>query len=46
LAGQILISEEAYAQVAGAVQARSVAPIVAKGKRLPVAVYEVLSLSS
>jgi len=42
--GQILISAEAYAQVADQVEAREVEPIIAKGKRQPVEVYEILGL--
>jgi len=42
--GQILISAEAYAQVAGQVEARQVEPIIAKGKRQPVEVYEITGL--
>ncbi len=44
-ANQILISAEAYAHVTGAVQARLIPAIRAKGKRLPVTVYEVLDLT-
>lgn len=42
--GQILISAEAYAQVDGLVVARQVEPIIAKGKRQPVEVYEILGI--
>jgi len=42
--GQILISAEAYAQVIHLVEARQVEPIIAKGKRAPVEVYEVIGL--
>ncbi len=42
--GQILISQPAYERVSDCVQVRTVDPIVAKGKREPVAVYEVLGL--
>lgn len=42
--GQILISAEAYAQVADQVEALPVEPIVAKGKRQPVEVYEITGL--
>jgi adenylate cyclase len=42
--GQILISAEAYAQVASLVDARPVEPIIAKGKRQPVEVYEITGL--
>jgi adenylate cyclase len=42
--GQILISESAYAQVADQIVAREVDPIMAKGKSLPVVVYEVMGL--
>lgn len=40
--GQILISEEAYAQISGQVRVRAVEPILAKGKRRPLQVYEVI----
>lgn len=43
-AGQILISAEVYNLLGGQVVVRPVEPIVAKGKRLPVEVYEVLDL--
>ena len=43
-AGQILISAEAYAWVAGRVRVRSLEPIIAKGKSQPIPVYEVLAL--
>jgi class 3 adenylate cyclase len=43
--GQILISLPAYCQVAQYVQVRPVEPILAKGKREPVQVYEILGLS-
>ncbi len=42
--GQILISQPAYERVADCIQARAVEPILAKGKREPVAVYEVLGV--
>jgi class 3 adenylate cyclase len=42
--GQILISAEAYKQVADQVDACPVEPIVAKGKRQPINVYQVLGL--
>ena len=42
--GQILISAEAYNQVLDLVDARQVKPIIAKGKRQPVDVYEIISL--
>jgi adenylate cyclase len=42
--GQILISAEAYAQVADRVEAHEVEPIIAKGKRQPVEVYEIINL--
>ncbi len=42
--GQILISQPAYDLVADHVSARIVEPIIAKGKSLPIAVYEVLAL--
>jgi adenylate cyclase len=44
LPGHILISAEAYAQVAGHVVARPVSPLSVKGKRQPVEVYELLGL--
>lgn len=43
--GQILISAEAYARVTGRVDVRPVEAIVAKGKRLPIEVFEVLGLN-
>ncbi len=43
-AGQILISERAYQQVVGLVEARPVDAIQAKGKSQPLLVYEVLGL--
>jgi adenylate cyclase len=43
--GQILISQPAYERVANGVQVRAVDPIQAKGKREPIAVYEVLGLA-
>ncbi len=42
--GQILISQEAYQQVADQVEAVAVEPVQAKGKREPVVVYEVKGL--
>ena len=42
--GQILITADAYAFVISQVEVRRVDPIVAKGKRVPVEVYEVLGL--
>jgi PAS domain S-box-containing protein len=42
--GQILIGESAYKLVADQIEARSVEPILAKGKRHPVPVYEVLGI--
>jgi PAS domain S-box-containing protein len=42
---QILISAEAYAQVAGHVNAHLVEPIHAKGKSKPVEVYELVSIN-
>ncbi len=41
---QILMSAEAYAQVSQRVTARPVEPIVAKGKRQPLEVFEVVGL--
>jgi adenylate cyclase len=43
-AGQILIGEEIYKRVADKVIVVSVEPILAKGKRDPIPVYEVVSL--
>ncbi len=43
-AGQILISAEVHKQLANVLEVNPVAPIVAKGKRLPLEVYEVLGL--
>jgi adenylate cyclase len=43
-ANQILISETAYRFVADQVEVRNVEPILAKGKRDPVAVFEVIGL--
>jgi adenylate cyclase len=43
-AGQILIGEEIYKRVADKVVVVSVEPILAKGKRDPIPVYEVVSL--
>ena len=43
-AGQILISAEVFNQLDGCVQAHQVDPIHAKGKRLPLDVYEVTGL--
>lgn len=42
--GQILISQAAYKRVAGQVLAVQVEPVVAKGKREPIHVYEVVGL--
>ncbi len=42
--GQILISQEAYRQIADQVVAVAVEPVQAKGKRDPVPVYEVIEL--
>lgn len=42
--GQVLISLEAYSEVSPYIDVRLVDPIIAKGKRLPVVVYEVLGL--
>lgn len=44
--GQILISEDAYAQVAEQIVVRAVNPIHAKGKSQPLVVYEVLRLAN
>ncbi len=43
-AGQILVSAEVYSQLTGLVQGHPVEAIHAKGKRLPVEVYEVTGL--
>lgn len=43
-AGQILISADIYNQISELINVRQVEPIHAKGKRKPVAVYEVLGL--
>jgi adenylate cyclase len=42
--GQILISEDAYAQLAEQIVVRAVDPVLAKGKSQPLVVYEVLRL--
>jgi adenylate cyclase len=44
--GQILISAEGYAQVADQIEAQPVEPIIAKGKRQPIEVYEVIGLKA
>lgn len=44
LAGQILITQDVYAEVADAVYAKEATPILAKGKREPIQVYEVIGL--
>jgi PAS domain S-box-containing protein len=41
---QIIISREAYARVQDEVEVRPIAPVSAKGKTVPLEVYEVLSL--
>lgn len=43
-AGQILISAEVYNQIQDQVRVRQVEPIIAKGKRKPVEVYELLGM--
>jgi class 3 adenylate cyclase len=43
-AGQILISSEVYSQIQDQVRIRQVEPILAKGKRKPVEVYELLGM--
>lgn len=43
-AGQILITQEVYREVAAAIDAKATAPIQAKGKRDPIPVYEVIGL--
>lgn len=43
-ANQILISESAYTMVADKIIARPVEPVLAKGKREPVMVYEVIGM--
>lgn len=45
IAGQILISHEAYQNVKGQIKVRAVEPITAKGKRDPIVVYEVLGIN-
>jgi adenylate cyclase len=45
-AGQILISAEVYRQLKDDLKVKPVAPIVAKGKRLPLEVYEVIGLKT
>ncbi len=42
--GQVLITQEVYAEVADAVYAKATSPIQAKGKRDPIEVYEVIGL--
>jgi PAS domain S-box-containing protein len=44
--GQILISTEAYVHVANAVNAQPIEPVVAKGKSMPLQVYEIIDLAS
>jgi PAS domain S-box-containing protein len=44
--GQIVISTEAYIHVANAVDARPIEPVVAKGKSVPLQVYEIIDLTS
>lgn len=46
IGGQILISADVYAQVAHLIQARPVNPVIAKGKRKPLQVYELLGLKA
>ena len=43
-ANQILIGESAYNFIADKIEARPVEPVLAKGKREPVKVYEVIGL--
>lgn len=43
---QILLSEQAYAQVCEQVKAQLVPPVIAKGKRHPLMIYEVLELKA
>ena len=43
-AGQILISGDVYKQIQDQIRVKLVEPIIAKGKRKPVEVYEVLAL--
>jgi PAS domain S-box-containing protein len=43
-AGQILISQAAYALVADCINVKPVEPILAKGKRDPIPVYQILGL--
>lgn len=42
--GQVLITDEVYAEVAGEIYAKEAAAIQAKGKREPIKVYEVIGL--
>jgi len=44
LPGQILVSQDVVNKIANAVQIKPVGPILAKGKRDPIPVFEVLSL--
>jgi class 3 adenylate cyclase len=44
LPGQILVSQDVVNKIANAVQIKPVEPILAKGKRDPIPVFEVLSL--
>jgi adenylate cyclase len=42
--GQILISDRAYQLVRDQIEVRQVLPVIAKGKRVPIVIYEVLGL--
>jgi len=44
LPGSILISEEVYKRIGGLIDVKAVDPVVAKGKRDPIKVYEVLGV--
>lgn len=43
-AGQVLITQDVYQEIADAVYAKATTPIQAKGKREPIEVYEVIGL--
>ena len=42
-AGQVLVGEKTYLATAGAIEYRSLSPVVAKGKSVPVAVWEAVT---
>lgn len=44
--GQILISEQTYRLIADDIEVKEVEPVVAKGKREPICVYEVVGLNN